>query len=117
MYESGSRIWRSKGDAQKAAKEDFIDCLKLLEVELGHKHFFGGDSLGFVDVALIPFACSWFHTYETFGNFRVEETCSELMAWAKRCMERESISNSKVLPNPLDVYDAVVEYSNKKLGL
>ena len=72
VYESGSRIWRSKGDAQKAAKKDFIDCLKLLEVELGEKPYFGGYSLGFVDVALIPFACSWFYTYETFGNFNVE---------------------------------------------
>eukprot|EP00268_Persea_americana_P046642 TRINITY_DN4812_c0_g1_i3.p1 TRINITY_DN4812_c0_g1~~TRINITY_DN4812_c0_g1_i3.p1 ORF type:complete len:221 (+),score=43.86 TRINITY_DN4812_c0_g1_i3:319-981(+) len=114
VYESGSRIWRSKGDAQKAAKKDFIDCLKLLEVELGEKPYFGGYSLGFVDVALIPFACSWFYTYETFGNFNVEETCSQLMAWAKRCMERESIS--KVLPNPHEVYDGVVEYANKKFG-
>ncbi|RWR97707.1 putative glutathione S-transferase parA [Cinnamomum micranthum f. kanehirae] len=53
-------------------------------------------------------ACSmgcWFYTYETDGNFSIENECPRLIAWVKRCMENESVS--KVLPDPHKVYDFV----------
>ncbi|RWR85856.1 putative glutathione S-transferase parC [Cinnamomum micranthum f. kanehirae] len=97
-----SRIWRSKGEAQEAAKKEFIDCLKLLEEELGDKPFYGGKNLGYMDVVLVSFAC-WFYTYETEGNFSIENECPKIIAWVKRCMEKESVSKS--LPDPHKVYE------------
>ncbi|KAM1007657.1 hypothetical protein ACFXTH_004111 [Malus domestica] len=44
-------------------------------------------------IALITFYC-WFHAYETCGNFSIEAECPKLIAWAKRCMQRESVSKS-----------------------
>lgn len=79
-----------------------IGFLKNMEAELGDKHFFGGESIGFVDVALVPFT-TWFYTYETFGNFSIEAECPQLIAWAKRYSQKESVSAS--LADPHDIYD------------
>lgn len=78
-----------------------IGFLKNMEAELGDKHFFGGESIGFVDVALVPFT-TWFYTYETFGNFSIEAECPKLIAWAKRCSQKQSVSAS--LADPHDIY-------------
>ncbi|XP_057796001.1 glutathione S-transferase U19-like [Salvia miltiorrhiza] len=97
LYDAGRNIWTSKGDEQ-----EFMEILKQLESQLGEKAFFGGESLGFVDVALITYS-TWFHTYEMCGNFSIEEQCPKLAAWVKRCLEIEAVSKS--LPDPDKIYD------------
>ncbi|GMN60527.1 hypothetical protein TIFTF001_029609 [Ficus carica] len=106
MYDSGRKVWTTKGDEQEAGKKEFLDNLKTLEAELGDKPYFGGDRFGFADIALVGFYC-WFHAYETFGNFSVEAECPKLIAWAKRCMEKESVSKS--LPDQKKVYEFVAQ--------
>lgn len=95
IYDLGRKIWATKGEEQATAKKDFIESLKLLEGELGDKTYFGGENLGYVDVVLVPYYC-WFYAYETCGNFSIEEECPKLIAWAKRCMQKDSVSNSLV---------------------
>ncbi|XXG74742.1 hypothetical protein AAC387_Pa07g3387 [Persea americana] len=102
IYDCGSRIWMTKGEAREEARKEFIDCLKVLEGVLGQKQYFGGESFGYVDVALVPFTC-WFYAYEKHGNFSVEKECPKLMAWVRRCMKRESVA--KVLPDSHKVYE------------
>lgn len=85
----------------------------MLEGELGEKDYFNGGSFGLVDIALVPFSC-WFYTYETLGNFSIEEECPKLFNWARRCMERDSVSAS--LPDPRRVYELNSEI-NKRLSL
>ncbi|RZC45947.1 hypothetical protein C5167_038890 [Papaver somniferum] len=102
IYDCGRRVYMNKGDDQERAKVELIECLKVLESELGDKPYFGGEKFGFVDIVFVP-NYSWFHTYETFGKFSVEEECPQLMAWVKRCMEKESVS--RTLPDPQKVYD------------
>lgn len=94
-------MWATKGEELEAAKKELIECFKLLEVELGDKLYFGGESLGFVDVALVPFY-SWFYAYETCGNFSIEAECPKLVSWARRCSEKESVAKS--LPDQEKVY-------------
>lgn len=102
IYSIGKRVWRGKGEDQEIAKKEFIECLKNLEGVLGDKPYFGGENLGFMDVALVPFT-SWFYTYETRGNFSIEADCPKLVSWAKRCLsENESVS--KALPHPHKIY-------------
>lgn len=113
IYESGKRLRTTKGEEKEAAKKELIDSLTLLEQQLGDKPYFGGDTFGFVDVTLIPFY-SWFYTYETLGNFKVEDSCPKIFAWAKRCMQRESVAKS--LPDPNKVYEFILEVK-KKLGI
>ncbi|KAG7646612.1 Glutathione S-transferase U24 [Arabidopsis thaliana] len=106
------RIWAVKGEEQEAAKE-LIEILKTLESELGDKKYFGDEAFGYVDIALIGFY-SWFGVYEKFGNVSIESECSKLVAWAKRCLERESVA--KALPESEKVITFISE-RRKKLGL
>ncbi|XP_064982955.1 probable glutathione S-transferase parA isoform X2 [Musa acuminata AAA Group] len=112
-YADASHLCKLKGEEQAAAKEEFIGILKLLEGELGDKKYFGGDAFGFVDVALVPFV-SWFYTYETCAGFSMEEAAPKLVAWGKRCMERESVA--KTLSDPQMVYE-FVDRLKKRIGV
>ncbi|KAB5521727.1 hypothetical protein DKX38_026046 [Salix brachista] len=68
------RFWADFVDRKDAAKKDFIDTLKLMERELGDKPYFGGETLGYVNVALLPYCC-WFYTYENILNFNIKAEC------------------------------------------
>ncbi|KAE8706509.1 Glutathione S-transferase U25 [Hibiscus syriacus] len=105
IYDQGSKVWKTKGEEQETAKKEFIESLKLLEGELGDKAYFGGENLGFVDVALVPFY-SWFYAYEKCGNFSIEAECPKLIAWAMRCMQKESVAKS--LPDREKIYEFIL---------
>ncbi|KAK0577812.1 hypothetical protein LWI29_000505 [Acer saccharum] len=109
----GRKLWAGKGEEHEAAKKELIEYLKTMEGELGDKHFFGGERIGFVDVALVP-TTSWFYTYETLGNFSIEAECPKLIAWSKRCLEKESVAKS--LPHPHKIYEVALWF-RKKLGI
>ncbi|MQL98180.1 hypothetical protein Taro_030877 [Colocasia esculenta] len=104
IYDIGARLWRTKGETQQQAKQEFVEAMKLLEEELGDKPYFGGDNFGYMDIALVAFSC-WFHTYETHANISMEAEFPKLMAWVKRCQARESVSKS--LPDPLKILEFV----------
>uniref|UniRef100_A0A2P2IS43 glutathione transferase n=1 Tax=Rhizophora mucronata TaxID=61149 RepID=A0A2P2IS43_RHIMU len=106
-------LWMEEGEKQVEAKRGLIESLRTLEGELGEEPYFGGETIGFVDVALVPFT-SWFYTLEICGNFSIEAECPKIIAWMNRCMQRESVSKS--LPDPKKVYDYVVKFKKKRLG-
>ncbi|KFK43910.1 hypothetical protein AALP_AA1G190000 [Arabis alpina] len=107
------RIWAKKGEEQEASKE-FIEILKTLESELGDKNYFGDETFGYVDIALIGFY-SWFGAYNKFGNISIESECPKLIEWAKRCVKRESVA--KALPESYKVTMFVSALRKKRLGL
>lgn len=74
----------------------------MLEGILGDKLYFGGEKIGYLDISLVGI-CSWFYTYEKFGEFSTEVETPKIIAWVKRCMKRESVS--KYVAEPLKVYD------------
>ncbi|KAI4321776.1 hypothetical protein MLD38_035119 [Melastoma candidum] len=113
FYETGRKVWSTKGEEQESAKRDLMEIIKLLEVQLGDKPFFGGERLGFLDVAVVPFS-TWFYSYQKLGNFSMEGECPKLMAWVNRCLEIESVSKSLV--DPHKVYAFVLQLK-KALGL
>ena len=113
VYENRKRTWRTKGEEQEAAKREFLECIRLLEEELGDEPYFGSENLGFVEVALIP-TYSWFYVREKFGNFSVEAKHPKIIAWAKRCMQKESVSKS--LPDQKRVYEFALRLRSK-LGM
>ncbi|KAF8024333.1 hypothetical protein BT93_F1502 [Corymbia citriodora subsp. variegata] len=102
-------IWLSTGEALEAAKKEYIECLKVLEGELGDKAYFGGERFGYVDVSLIPFYSLFY--VEKLANFSIVEECPKLVAWAKRCLQRESVAKS--LPDQDKLYDFVLEHKKK----
>ncbi|XP_061371504.1 probable glutathione S-transferase isoform X3 [Gastrolobium bilobum] len=113
IYVIGRKLWTTKGEEQETAKKDFMDALKLLEEQLGDKAYFGGDKFGFVDVAVVPFY-TWFKGYEIFGNINTEKECPKFVTWAKRCLQKESVSKS--LPEQEKVYDFIAE-RRKNIGM
>lgn len=81
-----------------------IEILQLLEAQLDNNKYFGGDTFGLVDVAFVPFT-SWFYMFEMCANLNAEAVAPGIIAWAKRCQERESVVKS--LSDPKKVYDFV----------
>ncbi|CAK9160273.1 unnamed protein product [Ilex paraguariensis] len=113
VHGSSRKIWMSRGEDQETGKKELIEWSKLLEEELGDKLYFGDSEMGFVDIALIPFF-NWFNIFKTFANFSIEAECPKLVAWGKRCMEKDSVSKS--LPHQEQIYEAYLEFK-KRLGM
>ncbi|KAF5948719.1 hypothetical protein HYC85_014676 [Camellia sinensis] len=80
IYRAGRQLMFSTGEAQETAKNDLIGYLKVLEGELGDKPYFGGETFGIVDVALVP-SYSFFFANEQCGNFNIVAECPALVAW------------------------------------
>ena len=95
------KIWTTKGEEKEAGKKEFFEIFKILEGELGDKPYFGGETFGFVDLSLIPYY-SWFYAIETVGEFNIEAECPKIIAWAKRCLQKETVA--KTLPDQKKVY-------------
>ncbi|CAN1263139.1 Probable glutathione S-transferase parA [Linum perenne] len=111
VYDLGKKIWAGKGEEKEAGKKELIEALKILEEELGNKTYFGGEAIGYVDLALVPFY-TWFYSYEVEGKFSIEAECPKLIDWAKRCLEKESVSRSLV--DPIKVYNELILEIKKK---
>ncbi|XP_043700388.1 probable glutathione S-transferase parC [Telopea speciosissima] len=102
-----------KGEEQEKTQKEFIEELKVMEGELGDKPYFGGDNFGFLDLSFMPFYIR-FNAIETLVNLSVEAEYPKLIAWAKRCLQKERVSQS--LPDSLKVYDFVSQM-RKKFGV
>ncbi|XP_024006108.1 glutathione S-transferase U28 isoform X2 [Eutrema salsugineum] len=107
VIDRGKNIWgNKKGEEQEKGKKEFLESLKVLEAELGDKTYFGGETFGYVDITLVPFY-SWFYALEKCGDFSVEAECPKIVAWGKRCVERNSVAAS--LPESEKVYQQVLK--------
>ncbi|KAH9619446.1 hypothetical protein KSS87_014233 [Heliosperma pusillum] len=111
MYPVQKKIWATKEESQDETKKEFIEILKTFEKELGDKCYFGGDNIGFVDIALITYY-SFFRTYEYFSGLSLEAECPQLIAWAKRCLLKDSVSSS--LADMDKVLEIIIEYRKIK---
>ncbi|KAJ8561065.1 hypothetical protein K7X08_027255 [Anisodus acutangulus] len=81
VHESSVKVWMGEAEEQENGKKELIEWSKFLEGELGDKLYFGEDTFGFVDIALVPFY-NWFIVFKTFANFNIIETeCPKLMMW------------------------------------
>ncbi|RVW69097.1 Glutathione S-transferase U25 [Vitis vinifera] len=83
VYPPSDKVWAANGEEEEGGKKAFIDGIKLLEGELKSNPYFGGETLGFLDIAFLPLYY-WFHTFETFGKFSIEAECPKLVAWGER---------------------------------
>ncbi|MCE3049679.1 Glutathione S-transferase 5 [Datura stramonium] len=86
IYSTGRLVWATKGEVQETAKKELIECFKLLETD-------------------------WFYAFETLGNFSMIHECPKLVGWAKRCIQKKSVSSS--LPDQYKVYDFILELKKK----
>lgn len=110
IYVAWRSVWLTKGEAQDTAKKALREGYKVLEGELGDKCYFGGSNFGMADIAFIPFY-GFFETVERFGKLSMDEEFPKLVAWGKRCMERESVATT--VPTQSDAYDYIVGVKSK----
>lgn len=113
IYHGIRKVWDSKREEIEKSREEFLGYLKVLEGELGEKPYFMGESFGYVDICLMSYY-HHFYAAEIIGNFNVEKDCPKLFDWAKRCLERESVSMNPVDAN--EVYENVMA-ARKLAGL
>ncbi|XP_050281125.1 probable glutathione S-transferase [Quercus robur] len=109
-FSSIKEVWTTKGEELKAAKKEFLETYNILEGELGDKPYFGGERLGYVGLTLIPFY-TWFYFIKTIGCFKIEAQCPKIVAWAKRCMQKETIA--KILPDQKKVYELLGQFRKR----
>ncbi|XP_073135800.1 probable glutathione S-transferase [Henckelia pumila] len=64
------RAYWSEGDEQENAKKEANELLKILDGEVEGKKFFGGDTLGLVDIAAGFIAC-WLKVMEECVGFQI----------------------------------------------
>ncbi|XP_011083294.1 glutathione S-transferase U25-like [Sesamum indicum] len=101
VYGAGGKItWHRYKHEAAEGKKELIENLKVLEGVLGDKPYSGGETFGYLDIALLEFYM-WFPAYETFGSFIIEAECPKLIAWGRRCSQRESVSKCLVEPNKM----------------
>nr|CAB3479442.1 unnamed protein product [Digitaria exilis] len=86
-------LW-TEGEAQKGFVKEIKENLKLLEGQLvkGRKRFFGGDAVGYLDVASCGFA-HWLPVFEEVAGVRLvtEEEYPDLCRWAKEYASDETV--------------------------
>ncbi|KAI3935682.1 hypothetical protein MKW98_022690 [Papaver atlanticum] len=91
FMEDKELIFWSLVQATEETKEEKINeimgILKTIEEHgLGDKKFFGGDDIGFVDLAFGTFV-RWFKGVEELKVIKIFETCTRLHAWFERFNE------------------------------
>ncbi|XVE88403.1 hypothetical protein DITRI_Ditri19aG0067300 [Diplodiscus trichospermus] len=110
LYDCEKKIWMNKGEEQEKAKVEFVESLKLLEEQLGEKPYFGGETIGYLDVTLVAHY-SWFYAYEKYGNFSITAECPRLVQSAKKCMKIDSVGKS--LADEEKIYELVMAVKKK----
>eukprot|EP00250_Pteridium_aquilinum_P009772 c18925_g1_i1 orf=357-1235(-) len=111
VYDSGMRIIRSpEGEQRERAKEDLKESMATLDGALckvsGGGPYFGGQYIGFVDIALAPFLC-WFEAWETLGEFKIldEAEYPHLSKWATVVVEHPTVKDTISIAPPHKIVD------------
>ena len=104
VYEVSKKLWTTKVEELEAGKKEFFENFKMLEGSLVTSLNFGGETFGFVDLSRVTFY-NWFHAFEVFGNINIEAECPKIIAWVKRCLQKEAVAKS--LADQKKVYEAV----------
>jgi glutathione S-transferase len=85
-------LWAEDGEAREAAVREAKANLTLLEAQLAGKRFFGGDRVGFLDIAASAFA-HWQGVFEEIAgvNLLAADEHPALCAWAKEYTADEAV--------------------------
>lgn len=85
-------FWSTDEEARQSQLTEAKQNLSLLEAQLQGRRFFGGDSIGIVDIATSMLAY-WLGVFEEIGGVNVltDEEYPELYKWAKRYVDDETV--------------------------
>uniref|UniRef100_A0A453GMR0 GST C-terminal domain-containing protein n=1 Tax=Aegilops tauschii subsp. strangulata TaxID=200361 RepID=A0A453GMR0_AEGTS len=85
-------LWMEPSEAQRRSLVEAKGSLALLEEHLGERSFFGGDSIGLVDIAASVLA-HWLGVMEKISEVTVvtDEEFPALCHWARRYVSDEDV--------------------------
>ncbi|KAI3898030.1 hypothetical protein MKW92_029861 [Papaver armeniacum] len=113
MGDKESTFWsllRASEETKEIKIKEIMEILKTIEEHgLGDKKFFGGDDIGFVDLA-VGTVLHWFKVVETLKEVKVIETCTHLQAWIER------FSQVAVVKENLLDHDVLVAHFKPLMG-
>ncbi|KAI3890722.1 hypothetical protein MKW92_048979 [Papaver armeniacum] len=113
MEDKESTFWslfRASEETKEIKIKEIMEILKTIEEHgLGDKKFFGGDDIGFVDLA-VGTVLHWFKVVETLKEVKIIETCTHLQAWIER------FSQVAVVKENLLDHDVLVAHFKPRMG-
>lgn len=85
-------LWAEDGETREAAAREAKANLTLLEAQLAGKRFFGGDRVGFLDIAASAFA-HWLGVFEEIAGVSLlaADEHPALCAWAREYAADEAV--------------------------
>lgn len=103
-------IRRFQGEEQVKVIEEAVELLKLLESELKGKKFFGGETIGLVDI-MANFIALWVGVYGEIMGLQVitKEKLPVLCKWMDEYL------NSSIIKKSLPSRDELYEYLDSQV--
>ncbi|KAJ3704940.1 hypothetical protein LUZ61_008645 [Rhynchospora tenuis] len=97
-------VFTSLGEAQQKMLQEAREAFKTLEQALGSKQFFGGDQIGYLDLAIGWFAF-WMPIFEEIASISIvdNENAPLLKEWFARILDVDMIKTS--LPPRDKIYE------------
>ncbi|XP_027345171.1 glutathione transferase GST 23-like [Abrus precatorius] len=99
----------TKGDVQKKLLKEASEMLEKIEEEIKGKKFFGGDNIGYLDVAL-GWISYWLPVWEEVGSTQIMDPvkCPAIIAWMNNFL------NHPVIKDTLPPRDKMLVYFNNR---
>ena len=90
---------------QEQGIEESVEALKILENELQDKKFFGGESLGFVDIAAV-YVAFWVPLLQDVGGLNIftSEKFPKLYKWSQELLNHSFVKENLPPRDPLFAY-------------
>lgn len=94
MTSAWTSVW-TKADERETALKEAIEAMEKLEGELEGKSYFGGESIGFLDIVL-SWISYWVPIWEEVGSIQIlnPEKFPALTAWKSKFLDHPVVKDS-----------------------
>lgn len=111
FYQGAIAAFFSTGENRAKGIESVAEALQVLEGEIQGKKFFGGETIGFLDIA-VGWIAYWFQFVEEVGDFNVMNSTKypSFDSWTKQFLQASIVEEN--LPPPEAVRRVFLGFKN-----